>query len=219
MWKPALLGLGATIAFATAAFADISATAITDLNMRAGPGPEYPVVGVINANDSVIVTGCIDGSKWCTVNYGGMIAWSYSDYLAANTGGTQVVLAQRPATLVPNVVFSGPTVAAPAIAAGATIGAVTAGPAGAAVGAAAGAAVGGNVTIASIAPPPAVRTYVVSNPATNVYLNGEVVLGATLPMDITIVPVPQYQYAYVTVNGLPVLVDPTSRRIVYIFRG
>ena len=37
--------------------------------------------------------------------------------------------------------------------------------------------------------------------------------------DVTIVPVPQYQYAYLTVNGLPVLVDPTTRRVVYIFRG
>src|SRR5438105_857518 len=54
MWKPVLLGLGASMAFATAAFADISATAITDLNMRSGPGPEYPVLAVIGMNDPVV---------------------------------------------------------------------------------------------------------------------------------------------------------------------
>ena len=219
MWKPVLLGLGASMAFATAAFADISATAITDLNMRSGPGPEYPVLAVIGMNDPVVVTGCIDGSKWCAVAYNGVMGWSYSDYLATPLGGAQIVLADRPATLVvPTIAFNGPVLSPPSVVAGATIGAITGGPVGAAVGAAAGAAAG-DVVFASINPPPAVRTYVLANPATNIYLNGEVVVGATLPSDVTIVPVPQYQYAYLTVNGLPVLVDPTTRRVVYIFRG
>jgi hypothetical protein len=31
--------------------------------------------------------------------------------------------------------------------------------------------------------------------------------------------IPDYQYSYVYVNGLPVLVEPATRRIVYIYRS
>jgi hypothetical protein len=58
----------------------------------------------------------------------------------------------------------------------------------------------------------------VSNPVTPVYLNGEVVVGAGLPADVTLTPVPDYQYQYAYVNGQPVLVEPQSRRVTYIYR-
>ena len=211
MWKPVLLGLGASFALAGAALADIPAAAITDLNMRSGPGPEYPVITVIGMSDPVLVNGCIEGSAWCMVSYNGTMGWAYSTYLTTSFGGGQIVLAERPATfVVPTIAFGGPTVSAQAF-----VGAPTIAPY-----VAAAPAPAGNVVIASaLNPPPAVRTFVLSNPATNVYLNGEVAVGATLPSDITVVPVPQYQYAYVTVNGLPVLVDPMTRRIMYIFRS
>jgi uncharacterized protein YraI len=208
MWKYAMIGLGATVAFAVPAAADIAATAITDLNMRAGPGPQFAVTGLIKANDPVAVTGCIQASKWCTVMYGAATGWAYSDYLTTQVSGATVVLAQPPTGLtIPAATYNGPVIA------GATVGAIVAGPAGAVVGGASGAVIG------SIQPPPTVRTYITTNPGQVVYLNGEVVVGASLPQTVIVTPVPQYEYAYAYVNGVPVLVEPMTRRIVYIFRN
>ena len=62
------------------------------------------------------------------------------------------------------------------------------------------------------------RTYVTQNPVTPVYLNGEVVEGVGLPEDVVLTPVPDYQYNYAYVNGVPVLVEPGTRRVTYIYR-
>jgi hypothetical protein len=59
---------------------------------------------------------------------------------------------------------------------------------------------------------------VVSHPVTPVYLNGEVVEGVGLPENVTLAPVPGYDYEYAYVNNQPVLVEPSTRRIEYIYR-
>jgi hypothetical protein len=92
-------------------------------------------------------------------------------------------------------------------------GALVGGPIGAAVGGVAGGALG-----AAVNPPPEVRTYVTSNPVEPVYLEGEVVVGARLPETVVLRPVPDYEYRYVYVNRQPVLVEPATRRIVYVYR-
>ena len=43
-------------------------------------------------------------------------------------------------------------------------------------------------------------------------------VGASLPETVTLAEVPDYEYRYVYVNGQPVLVEPQSRRIVYVVR-
>ena len=73
-------------------------------------------------------------------------------------------------------------------------------------------------TVGTIEPPSEVRTYVVDHRSDPVYLNGEVVVGAGLPDNVELTEIPDYQYRYVDVNGQPVLVDPQTRRIVYIVR-
>src|SRR5687768_15135820 len=96
---------GAT-ALAGAAQAQTSATATTDLNIRSGPGPQYEVVGLIGANESATITGCLQGSKWCTVSHDGTEGWAYSDYLTADLSGTAVVLTERYADVgVPVVTY------------------------------------------------------------------------------------------------------------------
>lgn len=87
------------------------------------------------------------------------------------------------------------------------------GPIGAAVGAVAGAAVGGASNV-----PERVVSYVRSNRVEPVYLDGEVVVGAELPDTVVLTPVPESDYRYVDVNGVPAVVDPQSRRIVYLVR-
>src|SRR5258708_1708821 len=136
--KHILAGLGAAaaaVAFATVAAADIPAAAISDLNIRSGPGPEFDVVGVIPMNGAVNVVGCIEGSLWCTVSYGGIMGWSYSQYLTTSFAGAEVSFAQPPAGfVVPSVTYNAPAGTVAGLAAGAAAGAIIAGPIGAAVG-------------------------------------------------------------------------------------
>jgi hypothetical protein len=105
---------------------------------------------------------------------------------------------------------------------GAITGGVVGGPVGAAVGGVIGAIIGG-----AIAPPPAqVVTYVTAQPApTAVTLQGNLVVGATLPEAVVLMPVPATVYApaptgvvygYAFVNGKRVVVDTKTRAIVAI---
>lgn len=100
---------------------------------------------------------------------------------------------------------------------GVVAGALLGGPVGAAIGGVAGAVTGGTVD-AAVTPPDEVVTYVQTNKVEPVYLEGEVVVGAGLPETVTVHKVPDYQYDYVYVNGQPVLVDPSDRRIVAVVR-
>lgn len=179
------------------------ATARTSLNIRTGPGPEYPVIGAIPDRGQATVTGCIAGSLWCQVTYNGKQGWAYSQYMTASAGGQAVVVSQT----VPALTFD-----APATTVGATTTVVTPSIQGEFV------APAPNAPLA-IAPPPAtVQTYVTQNPVTPVYINGEVVQGVGLPEDVVLTPVPNYDYSYAYVNGVPVLVEPGTRRVTYIYR-
>ena len=225
----------ALFAFTGAAVAQTSATATTDLNIRSGPGPEHAVIGVVNADSQVSVNGCLEGSKWCTIAHEGGQGWVYSDYLTADVSGTATVLTEgRTQVGVPVVTYeaqetgesadadeaAGAAGVASGAATGAIAGALIGGPIGAAVGGVAGAAAGGvtGAAVAAIDPPDEVRTYVTTNQVDPVYLEGEVVVGAGLPETVELREIPDYQYRYVYVNGQPVLVEPESRRIVYVVR-
>lgn len=214
----------ALFAFTGVAAAQMSATATTDLNIRSGPGPQHNVIGVIGANEQATINGCLEGSKWCQVTYAGTEGWAYSDYLTASVAGQQqIILSERPAQAeIPTVTYE--TTASTddgsgALAGGTTgavAGALIGGPAGAAIGGAAGAVAGG--AIDTITPPREVVTYVEQNRVDPVYLEGEVVVGAGVPETVEMREIPDYDYRYVYVNGQPVLVEPESRRIVYVVR-
>ncbi len=42
--------------------------AVTDLNLRAGPGPQHEIIGVISADGSVDLEGCLEEGNWCKVD-------------------------------------------------------------------------------------------------------------------------------------------------------
>jgi uncharacterized protein YraI len=223
------ISAAALLAFAGGAAAQTAATATTDLNMRAGPGPQFPVTGVINSGGAVTISGCMEGSKWCTVVHNGQEGWAYSDYLAADLSGSQVVVTQGRADLgVPVVTYEadaseagGAAGVTTGAAGGAIAGALIAGPVGAAIGGVAGAAAGGisgAAVGAAVEPEPDAITYVQSNPINPVYLEGEVVVGAGIPEPVALTPIPNHQYSYAYINGVPVLVDPGTRQIVYVVR-
>lgn len=222
--KMNLLAATAAALLATAGTAlAANVTATTDLNLRAGPGPHHPVVDVLGAGQPATLNGCLENSKWCVVVHNGQQGWAYSDYLAGEFGGAQVIVTERPADsgveFVPAPDGGGGAEGAVAgITTGAIAGAIVGGPVGAAVGGAAGGVAGGAVGQAIDPPNERVRTYVTGNAMEPVYLDGEVVVGAGLPEAVEVREIPDYEYRYVYVNGQAVLVEPETRKIVYIVR-
>lgn len=218
----ALTALSA-VGFSGAALAQSTmATATTELNIRSGPGPHFPSVGFIAADGSATVEGCLEASKWCQVTANGVSGWSYSDYLTADVSGSVIVLTDRSlnagiATVTYQDDGSAAGGAVAGAATGAVVGALVGGPVGAIVGGAVGTTSGATAG-AIIDPPEVARAYVTANPLDPVYLDGEVVIGAGVPDTVALQAIPDYQYQYVYINGQPVLVDPGSRRIVYVVR-
>jgi uncharacterized protein YraI len=266
----------ASAAMLTAAQAQTIGTATTDLNLRSGPDPQFPVIGMIRENQRASVLGCIEGSRWCQVDVRGRTGWAYSQYLTMSGDIAAVIpvpelevdVAARPVIAAPPpvvayrapapvaqypapvyqapgrvVAYGAPPVVtyqapAPVYQAPATVyrspGPVVAYRAptttvvettGVAPREIAGAFIAPRETIyASTTPPPAympppsVRRYMTANPIDPVYLAGNIELDAGLPDDIDLWPVPNSRYRYTYVNDYPVLVDPATRRIVYVSR-
>ena len=189
------------------------ATATSDLNIRSGPGPQFEILGVIPAASTATVEGCLDQSLWCQVAYEDVTGWAYSDYLTIEAQGTAVILTERPPELIGPVTYEGPNDATVGAAGGAIAGALIAGPVGAVIGGALGVGAGAAIEASD----PAV-TYALENPVEQVYLEGEVVVGAGVPETVTLLEIPESPYRYVYINGVPVLVEPETREIVYIVR-
>ncbi|MEI2805831.1 DUF1236 domain-containing protein [Albidovulum sp.] len=211
----AAAGVAAVLVSSGPASALESATT-TDLNLRSGPGPNYAVTGVIPGGTAVDVAGCIEAANWCQVSYNGQTGWSYGDYLTTAVGSEPVYLTvDRARTQVRTIVYddTGEQSAAIVGSMGAVAGALIAGPGGAAVGAVSGAAAGGMAD-----PGETVTTYVTANPVDYVFLDGEVVAGAGVPETVVLYPVPESQYSYAYINGVPVVINPVDRRVVRIVR-
>lgn len=72
-----VLGCAALPALASAQ----NAMTTTDLNLRAGPSTDFPVVDVIPGNAEVTVHGCIEDFNWCDTSFDGIRGWAYGSYL------------------------------------------------------------------------------------------------------------------------------------------
>ena len=200
---------GAVSLPAISAAQQLAAQATTDLNMRAGPGPQYEVLGTIGANAPVTILGCTEARSWCQVEWQGQTGWAFAQYLQLPQ--QQVIVSEAQQVEVPRATFDADTTAGAAT--GAIAGAIAGGPVGAIIGGVAGAAIG-----SAIDPPDHVVTYVRGQDVEPVFLEGEVVVGARLPETVTLHPIPDYEYRYAVVNRQPVLVHPAERRIDYVIR-
>jgi uncharacterized protein YraI len=190
-------------ALSSAASAATVASAMTPLNIRSESGPQYGVIGAIPVRGQATIVGCIQGSLWCQVSFNGTQGWVYSQYLIATLSGRSLAVAETVGTM-PAVTYQVPVeTVGTAVPVPAITGTLIAPPA---------------APPLALAPPPAVSSYVVSHPVAPVYLNGEVVEGVGLPEDVALAPVPGYDYQYAYVNSQPVLVEPQTRRIEYIYR-
>jgi uncharacterized protein YraI len=193
-----LVGLSVPSAAATIA------TATTSLNIRSGPGPQYGIVGAIPEHGQATISGCIQGSLWCRVSYHGQQGWAYSQYMMARLSGRPLIVAEG-LNSIPRVTYQTPVeTVGSAVATPAITGTLVARPA--------------STQPLVISPPPAVESYIVSHPVTPVYLNGEVVEGVGLPGEVALTTVPGYDYQYAYINNVPVLVEPSTRQVRYIYR-
>jgi hypothetical protein len=114
------------------------------------------------------------------------------------------------AVMVPGLAFAQASTATGAVG-GAAVGAVVGGPVGAVVGGAVGATVG-----AAAEPPAEVRSYVVQERRPSVTVREEVSVGRPLPRQVVVYEVPNSDYEYAVVNGQRVIVEPGTRKVVYI---
>ncbi len=203
----------ATIGFATflgAALVAGSALAVTaysptgHLNVRSGPGFQFPVVNQIGQGVNAQVTGCVSDYSWCSVALpDGTTGWASAPYLVTQATTPPKNLQVAGAALnIPVVV---PTNTGSNVVATPPVGAMVAVP-----------PTVGFVT--PIAPPPEVITYVTRQTVAPVIVNGEVMVGAVLPTAAPAYDIPASPYDYSYINGQRVLIEPTARKIVYVFR-
>jgi hypothetical protein len=197
-----------TLALAGAAQAQTVGTATTALNIRSGPGPEQPVIGFMKARQKAQILGCVEGSLWCQVQFRGRQGWAYSQYMALAAGSGPIIIREPVVVTYGYAPTYRPDVPLAPIAEAITSGARAV------------AAATEPVVYASTyaPPPPAVSNYVANNAVNSFAYEGNVIVGASLPQTVVLTNVPDYRYQYVYVNNTPVLVDPATRRIVYVFR-
>jgi hypothetical protein len=78
--RKTLLASAAALLLTTGAALAVPATAQSDLNVRSGPGPQYPVVGALQGGETVDVGGCT--GSWCQVSFSGGTGYANRSYLA-----------------------------------------------------------------------------------------------------------------------------------------
>ena len=202
----------------TPALAASSAQAVTDLNLRAGPGPQFEILTVIDAKDDTAVEGCLDESNWCKVSYEGNSGWAYGDYLSGNLSGESYtpIIAEDTTVEVGTVTYENEDHDEAIVGTGA-VGAVAGGLLGGPPGAVAGAILGG-ATGGAVEPETETISYVRTNQTDPVYVNGEVVAGVVVPESVELNTIPNSDYTYAYLNNVPVLVDAENRTVVHIVR-
>ncbi|MFK0162420.1 DUF1236 domain-containing protein [Rhizobium sp. NPDC090279] len=190
--------------------AEMSATTASDIEVRSGPGAEFPTVGVATRGSEATLDGCIEGSRWCRVDVNGMRGWVYAQYLNVEQDGAAVVVQDHRDDLgIPMITYE----QTDPVETG-SVQPVQPGPNDQLLGPVDQS--GGDVV--AITPPDEVRSYIDDNPVDTVQLNGDLAIGATVPRSVEVHRIPDYQYSYVEVNHQPVLIDPGTRRIVYVYR-
>jgi hypothetical protein len=151
-------------------------------------------------NVPAAITGCIQDYSWCSVAVGAVTGWASGPYLVTDAGGKPTNLQVSGAQLgIPIVVPTG----VGAVVATSPVGAMVAAP---------------PTVVEPILPAPEVLSYVTQQVVDPVLVDGEVMVGATLPPAVPVYPVPASPYVYSYVNGQRVLVEPAARRIVYVVR-
>lgn len=178
----------------------VSGYSTVHLNVRAGPGTQYPILGTMETNVRTQIDGCLDDYSWCSTEIAGISGWASAQYLVVDEGGEIMEVQEAgSATGIPVIAAEGFEVVE--------------------VGEVVGEVVGPSGAVEAIVPEAAVIEYIVANPVPAVQVNGEIVVGATLSEDIPLYDIPGSEYGYAILNGVPVLVDVNALTVVYIYRA
>jgi uncharacterized protein YraI len=65
---------------------------ITDVNLRAGPGTEYPVLLTVPTDAPITILGCLEDYTWCDTTFEDRRGWMRSIYLAGYYDGEYYLL-------------------------------------------------------------------------------------------------------------------------------
>lgn len=207
MFAKSLVIATAAIRFTTSADAATGATAWTDLNLRAGPGPVQQTIGVIPASGVGSVDGCLDSANWCKISFEGTEGWASGDDVTAMVDDTPVVVDTNRDRVAVGTVTAEDNSAEGAT--GAIAGTMVAELAGALVGGMLGGGLG-----AAAAPNTTVTTY----PVEPICLDGEVAVDAGIPDKVTLAKVADSDDPYADVNRVPGMVARAQRQIAHILR-
>lgn len=187
---------GAFALLAGYANAAMVATTASDLSVRSGPGEDYPEVGLATRGSDAVLDGCLEGSAWCRVEVNGLRGWANADYLNVMYEGSPVILRERRADInVPVVTYEKTS----SVQAEPNPGDPNLG------------------RVGEVDPPENITTYIDRHPGTSVRYEGDVVIGGTVPESAELVTIPDYEYRYVRLNDRAVLVEPRTRRVVYVY--
>lgn len=102
--------IGATVV-ATLAVPSLAAAqnaySTADVNMRAGPAADFPIVTTIPEDRAVTIHGCVGGYEWCDVSWRNRRGWVYSEYLDYSQGNQRVTVIDNANNLgIPLISFS-----------------------------------------------------------------------------------------------------------------
>jgi uncharacterized protein YraI len=201
-----LIGLASLAATALVAGPALALTAYSPtghLNVRSGPGFQYPVVTQMEPNVPAGVSGCIANYTWCSVGIGGQTGWASAEYLVTDDRGKLTNLQVSGAQLGIPIVM--PENVTEVVTTTTSVGAMV--------------SVSPSVgLVESIAPAPEVLSFVTAQPIQPVLVDGEVMVGATLPAAVPVYPIPASPYVFSYVNGQRVVIEPAARKIVYVVR-
>ena len=87
--SPPLTGAGA-------AAGPVARAAVAGLNVRQGPGTDYPAVGTLLLTDRVPVVGRSADSSWWAIAYAGGTAWTFAELTIVEGDVSQVPLVAAP---------------------------------------------------------------------------------------------------------------------------
>ncbi len=192
----------ALAAMAIPAQAQTPTVTASDIVMHDGPGQDFPEIGLITRGSHAMLNGCMEDSNWCLVEINGMEGWVFAQYLTIEEHGAPILVEEyRTYADIPVVTYE-------------TTAAITGSPPSPAPG---DIMLGPVEDVIVVEPPEDVYLYIEQHRPETFRVENEVLLGAAVPSDITVQEVPDYEYDYVVINERPVLVDPQTRRIMYIY--
>jgi uncharacterized protein YraI len=97
--KAAGLALALTLGLSSVASA-ASGFVTGNVNLRAGPSTDYPVVVTLVAGEGLEIFGCLSGYSWCDVDWNGYRGWVSSNYLQTVYQSRRVRLVEAPPAII-----------------------------------------------------------------------------------------------------------------------